>query len=113
MTCASLPAEASESGLFSALMMHPTNGSFKDISAGIGSDGFTGRFTLFARESNALDHEDMHIFPVSERPGETAAIALHKDGDTIIWSLAPSLSKLSLDPMDVIKNIQVLLRYRF
>ncbi len=44
---------------------------------------------------------------------ETPAIALHKHGDDTIWSLAPSLSKVSLNPIDDIKNLQVLFHFRF
>jgi len=44
---------------------------------------------------------------------DTAGIAPSKSDDKIMWSLAPLLGKLSLNPMDDINNIQVLLQYRF
>ncbi len=106
-------AAANDQGLLSALTMHPTNDSLKNISAEINSDCFAGYFTEFTRESAALEHKDMPVSSASECFEETASIALHKDGDKIIWSLVPSLSRYSLDPIDDLKNIQVLLRYRF
>jgi len=114
MICASASlAAANDPGLFSALTMHPTNDSPKYISVAINSDCFAGYFTKFTRVSTALEHMDMPISSVSECFEETSTITLHKDGDKIIWSLAPSLSKYSLNPIDDIRNIQVLLRYRF
>jgi hypothetical protein len=106
-------AAANDPGLFSAMTMHPTNDSPKNISVEINSDCFAGYFTKFTSLSTDLEHMDMPISWVSECFEETSTITLHKDGDKIIWGLAPSLSRYSLNPIDDIRNIQVLLRYRF
>ena len=113
MICASASfAAADDLGLFSALTMHPTD-SLNNISVEINSDCFAGYFTKFTSASAAPEHKDTPISSVSECFEEAASITLHKDGDKIIWSLVPSLSRYSLDPIDDLKNIQVLLRYRF
>ncbi len=106
-------AATNELGLYSALTMHPANDSPKNISVEINGDGFAGYFTKFASLSAALEHKDMPVSSVNESFEETAAISLHKDGDKTIWSLIPSLSRYSLNPIDDIKNIQVLLQYKF
>ncbi len=40
-------------------------------------------------------------------------ISLHKDEGKVIWSLAPAFSRISINPIDDIKNLQVMLKYRF
>ena len=93
MIYASSPAGANDLGLSSDLPMPPTN--------------------KFTSESADLEHRDALISSVSESFEETVAITLHKRGDQIIWSLAPLPTTLTLNPIDDIRNIQVLLRYRF
>lgn len=113
MICASASlAAADDLGLFSTLTMHP-NDSPKNTSAEINSDGFAGYSTKLASVSAALENKDMPVSSVNECFEETAAITLHKDGDKTTWSLIPSLSRYSFDPLDDLKNIQVLLRYKF
>lgn len=106
-------AAANDPGLVSALTMHPTNDPPQNISVVIDNDWFAGFFTKFARASTALEHEGTSIIPADEYFGEAAAITLHKDYDKITWSLVPSLSNYSLNLVDDIKNVRVLLRYRF
>jgi len=81
--------------------------------AGMNRDCFTGYFTNVSSVIIALERKDMSVGSMNECFEETAAITLHKDGDKIIWSLAPSLAMFSLNPIDDIKNLQVLLQYRF
>ncbi len=106
-------AASNDPDLFSALTMHSTNEPPQNISAEINSECFAGYFSKFTSVSNALEHMNMLISSVSECSQDTSTITLHKDGDKIIWSLAPSLNRYSLNPIDDIKNIQVLLRYKF
>jgi hypothetical protein len=40
-------------------------------------------------------------------------ISLHEDNGKVIWSLAPLLSRFSFNPIDDIRNLQVVLKYRF
>lgn len=61
---------------------------------------------------SALERKDIPVGSMKESLEEAVAIALHRDGDKI-WSLAPSLCKVSLNPIDDIKNLQVLLQYRY
>ena len=96
-----------------AQAIHPTNGSPIKTPVRINSECFTGYSTNFSNVIIALEHEDMPVGSMNECFEETAAITLHKDGDRIIWSLAPSLARFSLNPIDTIKNLQVLLQYRF
>lgn len=87
--------------------IHPT------IKTSGNSECFTGYFTNFRSVTIVLERKDMPVGSMNECFEETSAITLHKDGDKIIWSLAPSLDRLSLNPIDNIKNLQVLLKYRF
>ena len=77
------------------------------------SECFTGYFTNFRNVPIVLEREDMPAGSLNECFGETSAITLHKGGDKIVWSLVPSLDRLSLNPIDNIKNLQVLWQYRF
>jgi hypothetical protein len=95
-----------------AQTMHPTNES-PITSVGIDSKFFTGYFTGFRSVITGVEREDMPAGSLNECFGETSAITLHKGGDKITWSLIPSLDKVSLNPIDNIKNLQVLLQYRF
>lgn len=96
-----------------AQTMHATNESPIKASIGINSECFTGYFTNFSSVIIALEHKAMPVGSMNACFEETAAITLHKGGDKIIWSLAPSLGRFSLNPIDDIKNLQVLLQYRF
>ncbi len=40
-------------------------------------------------------------------------ISLHKDDGKVIWSLAPTLTRITFNPIDDIRNLQVMLNYRF
>ncbi len=44
---------------------------------------------------------------------ETTTITLHKDGEKTLLSIAPSVSKFSLNPIENVKRLQVMLRYTF
>lgn len=87
--------------------IHPT------IKTSGNSECFTGYFTSFRNMPIVLEREDMPAGSLNECFGETSAITLHKGGDKTVWSLVPSLDRLSLNPIDNIKNLQVLWQYRF
>jgi hypothetical protein len=95
-----------------AQTMHPTNES-PITSVGIDSKFFTESFTGFRSVIAGVERKDSSAGSTNERFEEIAAISLHKDGDKIIWSVAPSLLRISLNPIENIKNLQVVLRYRF
>ncbi len=112
--CASTSiAVANSLGLFSAQKMNPTNALSNNASMGINNDFFTGDFAKFTSTSSALEYKDFSDSPVSQYLQDITTISLHKDHDKIIWGLAPSLSTYSLNPLDDIKNVQILLRYKF
>ena len=92
--------------------MHPANEP-PIISAGIDSKFFTGYFTGFRNVTTGVERKDSSAGSTNECFEDIAAISLHKDGDKIIWSVAPSLLRISLNPIEDIKNLQVLVRYRF
>jgi hypothetical protein len=96
-----------------AQTIHRTNESPIKTSVGINSECCTGYFTNFSSVIIAPESNDVPVGLMNECFEETATITLHKDGDKIIWSLAPSLGRFSLNPIDVIKNLQVQLQYRF
>jgi hypothetical protein len=87
--------------------------SFQSSTGRINSSCFAGYSIKFIEPNSALDRAGMSESPASECFQDIASIALHKDGGKIIWSLTPSLGKYSLNPIDDLRNIQVLLRYRF
>ena len=109
-------AEVSDPGLpfvTAAQTTHPTDLPTIDISAGINSECFTGYYTNLQSVITALERNDVPVGSMKESFEETAAIALHKHGEKIIWSLAPSLDKVSLNPIEDFKNLHVLLQHRF
>ena len=106
-------AEANSIGSLFAQKINATNVLSNNASMGVNNDFFAGDFTKFTSASSALEYRDMSASPVSQYFQDITAISLHKDHDKIIWSLAPSLSTYSLNPIDDIKNVQVLLRYNF
>lgn len=95
-----------------AQTIHPANESPVKTSAGMNRDCFSGYFPNVSSVIIALEGKDMPAGPMAECSDETAAITLHK-GDKIVWSLAPSPGMFSLNPIDDIKNLQVLLQFRF
>jgi len=95
-----------------AQMMHPINESPIN-SVGIDSKFFTEYFTGFRSAITCVERKDSSAGSTNEGFEEIAAIALHKDGDKIIWSVAPALLRISLKQIEDIKNLKVLLRYRF
>ncbi len=111
------PAAANDAGLPSvtiARTVHPTNESSIKTSVEIESECFTGYFTDIRSVINDRERRDMPAGSVNECFEEPAPLALHKDGDKIIWSLAPSLAKLSLNPIDDSKKLPLLLlQYSF
>ena len=96
-----------------AQITHPTDESYKEIAAGINSDCFIGYFANIKSRITILERKDMPVVLMNESLEQATSITLGKDGDKIIWSLAPSLNRLSLHPKDDIKNLQVVLKYRF
>jgi hypothetical protein len=91
----------------------PTNKTPIKTSTDISSPCFAGYPTNFGSALTVLERKDMPVGSLNECFNETAAIALHKDGDKIIWSLAPSFDRFSLNPIDDIKKLHVLLQYKF
>jgi len=67
----------------------------------------------FTRTGAAPESRNMLISPVNELMEKIAAVTLHKDGNNVIWSLAPAFSTSSPRPEVSATNIQVLVRYRF
>ncbi len=106
-------AATNDLDLFSALTADTKDDSPKNISVEINTGCFAGYFTKITNTDTALEHRNMPISPESDCFEEAASIALHKHGSSIIWSLVPLLSKYSLNPIDDIRNMQVLLQYRF
>jgi len=96
-----------------AQTMHPTNEPTVETAVGINSDCFIGCFANVRSEIAILDRKNMPVGSMNESLEQATAITLHKDGDKITWSLAPSLERFSLNPIDDIKNLQVVLKYRF
>jgi len=96
-----------------ARTMQPTNEPSIKTAAGISSDCFIGCFTNIRSEITVLERKDMPVGSMNESFEQATSITLRKDGDKIIWSLAPSLDRFSLNPIDDIKNLQVVLKYRF
>ncbi len=93
-------------------MMNSTNELPEIKSEGINVVCFSAYATNFRSVVSALDRRDTS----GSMNGcfvETATIPLHKDDNKVIWSLTPSLSTSSLNPIDDIKNLQVMLKYRF
>jgi len=112
--CASASiAAANGTGLFSAQKMDPTSALSNDTSTGFNNDFFTDDFTKFTSKSPTPEYRDTSAGPLSKYLQDITAISLQKDHDKIIWSLSPSLSTYSLNPIDDIKNVQVLFRYKF
>jgi hypothetical protein len=91
----------------------PANKPPSEIVAGINSECFSGYRTNFKIVTSAPEHKDMPVGSMKESLEETVAIALLRDGDKIMWCLAPSLGKISFNPIDDIKNLQVLLQYKY
>ena len=96
-----------------AQTMQPTNEPSIKTAAGISSDCFIGCFANIRSEITVLERKDMPVGSMNESFEQATSITLRKDGDKIIWSLVPSLDRFSLNPIDDIKNIQVVLKYRF
>lgn len=96
-----------------AKTIYQTNESSIKTPVRISSECFVGYSTNFNSAINATERKDTPFGSRSECFEDTAAIALHKDGDQVIWSLAPSLDWFSLNPIDNIKNLRVQLQYRF
>ncbi len=99
--------------LFPSLTADPKGDSSNNVSVEINSDCFTGYFTNSTKVNTSPEYRDMPVSSASECLEDAASIALRKDGTVIIWSLVPVLSIYSLNPIDDIKNIQVLLQYKF
>jgi hypothetical protein len=96
-----------------ALPMQPTNEPPLKTSVGVDSEYFAQYFTSSRSAITTQEVKDRPFSSMKESFEEAAAITLHKGSDRTIWSLAPSLDRISLNPIDDIKNIQVLVKYRF
>ena len=91
---------------------HPENEPPVQTSCGLTSRCFTDYFNN-SIIITAPEHPDMPAGSIKESLEDAVAITLHKDGDKIIWSLAPNLSKFSLNLTEDINNLQVMFKYRF
>lgn len=106
-------AAANELGSYSTPTTRPADKAPQNLSGEINSDCFTGYSVKFTSARSAFEYKDMPVSPPGECLEDSAAITLHRDGDKSMWSLVPWLSSYSLNPIDDIRNLQVLLRYRF
>jgi hypothetical protein len=98
-----------------ARTVQPANESSIKTSVEIDSECFTGYFINFRIVIAHPERGDnMPVGSINECFEDPAPLALHKDGDKIIWSLAPSLGKLSFNPIDDSKKLPLLLlQYSF
>jgi hypothetical protein len=96
-----------------AQTMHPGSEPPIQTSGGLTSECFSESFENIGIMITAPEHPNMPVGSMNESVEESVAIALHKDGENIIWSLAPVLGTISLKPIDNINNLQILLKYRF
>ncbi len=92
---------------------HPATEPQKETAVEINSDCFIGYSANIESKIIVLERKDMPVVSMNKSFEQAASITLGKDGDEIIWSLAPSLDKLSLRPKDDINNLQLVLKYRF
>jgi hypothetical protein len=106
-------AEANSRGLFSYQKLNSTNYLSENQSSGTNSDLFDYNIINFTAVSSTFQHENKSTSSLRKFFEDITAISLQKDHDNVIWSLTPSLNTFSLNPIDDIKNVQVLLRYRF
>jgi len=93
--------------------MNPANETSIKTCLGIGNECFTGYSTNFKTAIIDTEPGNTAAGPVSELFKQTAAITLHKGVNNTMWSLAPSISKYSLNPMEDVKRLQVMLQYSF
>jgi hypothetical protein len=108
-------AAASNLGFESDTTSQTTNSTHESTvitSEGINVVCFSAYDTNFRSVVSALERRDT-AGSMNRCFVETATIPLHKDYDKVIWSLTPSLGTSSLNPIDDIKNLQVMLKYRF
>jgi hypothetical protein len=92
---------------------HPGNEPPVQTAYGFNSESYTEYFSNFRIMTTAPEHPDMPVGSVEESLEESVAIPLQKDGDKIIWSLGPTLRTITLNPIEDINNLQVVLKYRF
>ena len=93
-----------------------TRESSGTTSAGVNNLCLSAYGTNFGNTATSLERT-VSAASVNECFEDTAPtplhISLHKDEGKVIWSLAPSFSRLSINPIDDIRNLQVVLKYRF
>jgi len=75
---------------------------------------FTGYFTSLSSLFSNLDKKN-NLFSVSadECFEDKAAITVGKNGDKITWSFVPLFDASGFNPIDAIKNFQVMWQYKF
>ena len=114
LTYAAFARAATDNGsLSSAPIMNPTGASSKNITMEINSDWFAGDLTKLTSASFTSERRNVPLIDVREYFENLAAVSLLKDRDNAVWSLAPSFGKYSINPLNDLKNVQVLLQYRF
>ncbi len=95
----------------------PTHNPTTAAGISINDEYFRGFVTDFRSAITAPSRGDMSVGSVKEYLKDyfrgKATVELNKDGEESRWSLAPSLGKLSLNPLTNIKNMVMLLQYKF
>jgi hypothetical protein len=92
---------------------HPGKEPSVQTSSEFTSESYTEYFKNTRSMITAPEHKDMPAGSMEESLEDSVAITLQKDGDKIIWSLGPTLRTITLNPIEDINNLQVVLKYRF
>jgi hypothetical protein len=75
---------------------------------------FTGYFTsLSSLFGNLTKKNNSFSVSADECFGDNAAITIGKYGDNVTWSFVPLFDASGFNPVDAIKNFQVMWQYRF
>jgi len=106
-------AATNDPGLSHSLIMNQSTDSSKNVSLAINSEWLAGDLPKLTSASFTSERRNVPFINVREYFENIAAVSLLKDHDNAVWSLAPSFGKYSINPLNDLKNVQVLLRYRF
>ena len=109
MLCASSPAGAGDLELFSSLSFS----TLRDAAPGSNRISRAGCFSDIALPGVPDELGQDPAARSGDCLGGTIAIPLSRRGDTIVWSLDPSFTTLSSDPLEIIRSTQLLFHYRF
>ena len=106
-------ASAATNDLSSVLAMNPASDAIKNIDVTVANDLFAGDSRKLTSASFISEHKYTPLINVREYFENLSAVSLFKNRDNSVWSLAPSFGKYSANPLSDLKNVQVLLRYKF